>query len=136
MTPAPWVQWLAIAGGGALGALSRYGVSLLLARWLGPAFPFGTLAVNGVGSFVLGLVVALGPLAPGDDDLLGPTARALAGTGFCGAFTTFSTFSVETMRMPPGLAATNVGANLALSLVAASTGLALGRSLSAGLGGS
>jgi CrcB protein len=110
---------VAIAGGGAAGALARYGTTLALARWLGPAFPWGTLAVNGLGSFLLGALVALG-----EADRAGPTARALVGTGFCGAFTTFSTFSVETLRMPPTLAFANVAANLTVSLLAAALGYA------------
>jgi CrcB protein len=120
-------QLVAIAVGGAAGALARYWTTLLLVRWLGPAFPWGTLAVNGIGSFVLGVVVALGEL-----DRAGPTARALLGTGFCGAFTTFSTFSVETLRMPPPLAAVNVLANLAVSLLAAAAGFGLANTLRGG----
>jgi fluoride exporter len=125
VTPASEV--LAIGVGGAVGAVARYGTTLAMARWLGPAFPWGTLAVNGLGSFVLGAVVALGEL-----DRAGPTTRALLGTGFCGAFTTFSTFSVETLRMPPLLAATNVAGNLTVSLLAAAAGFGLVAALRGG----
>ena len=119
---------VAIAVGGALGALARYGTTLLLVWALGPSFPWGTLAVNGVGSFVLGGIVGLAEVDPAFPQ----TAKSLAGTGFCGAFTTFSTFSVETVRMSPPLAFANVAANVAVSLGAAACGFAVARALRAG----
>lgn len=77
----------AVAVGGALGAASRYGVGRLLADYPGP---YATLAVNALGSFALGLVVFGGA---------GSTAALLFGTGFCGAFTTFSSFGVQTVGL-------------------------------------
>lgn len=116
---------LAIAAGGAIGALARYGVTLLLAHRIGTSFPWGTLAVNGAGSLLLGLLVGLADADP----RLPPAAKALVGTGFCGAFTTFSTFSVETVRMPPSLALLNTAANLTISVAAAGVGLWAARAL-------
>ncbi|MFB6169263.1 MAG: CrcB family protein [Haloferacaceae archaeon] len=77
----------AVAVGGALGATSRFGVGRLLAAHPGR---YATLAVNVAGSFALGVVVFGG---------LDSTAALLFGTGFCGAFTTFSSFSVQTVDL-------------------------------------
>jgi CrcB protein len=86
---------LAIALGSALGGVARY----LFASWIqlrfGTTFPWGTLAVNLSGSFLLGLLAALALASTG----LSPEIRALLTTGFCGGYTTFSTFSAETVRL-------------------------------------
>lgn len=97
----------AVAGGGALGATARFGVGQLLAGYPGR---YATLAVNVLGSFALGWVVFGG---------LSGTLALLAGTGFCGAFTTFSSFSVQTVDLwRDGRRATSAGnavGNLALA---------------------
>ncbi len=87
---------LAVALGGAFGAMSRYLVSGWVARLTHEsAFPYGTLVVNVTGSFLLGLMMGLG----GEGRLLLPPAvRVVVGIGFLGAFTTFSTFSYETVE--------------------------------------
>lgn len=86
--------WTGIALGGALGALSRYYLNLFIQGRLGQgnwaAFPLGTLVINVVGSFLLGLVIALSARG-----LVSPELRLAFGTGFVGAFTTFSTFEWE-----------------------------------------
>lgn len=89
------LQILAIAGGGALGAVARFGVSNGVYRWLGRDFPWGTLAVNLLGSFVMGLLFVL--LL--ERALLPPEVRAAVLVGFLGAFTTFSTFALETLTL-------------------------------------
>lgn len=80
-----------VALGGALGAISRYVVSSWVASTMGHGFPWGTFAVNIVGSFLMGLIIELGALKLS----LGPDVRAVIITGFLGAFTTFSTFSLD-----------------------------------------
>ncbi len=79
--------------GGGLGAASRYGISLLAARIIGTSFPWGTLAVNLSGCFLIGLLLALADRTR----FLTPDMRLLIITGYLGALTTFSTFSLETV---------------------------------------
>ncbi len=78
--------------GGSMGALSRYGISLLSVRLFGTGFPWGTLLVNLGGCFMIGISFALADRSP----LMNPSARLLFITGFLGALTTFSTFGYET----------------------------------------
>ena len=87
-------KWLLVMLGGSLGAASRYGVSLLSARLLGPQFPYGTMLVNLAGCFLIGLLFALADRSR----LLTPDVRLLLITGYLGALTTFSTFSLETVN--------------------------------------
>jgi CrcB protein len=89
------LQLLAIAGGGALGALSRFWVSTGVYGLLGRDFPWGTFAVNVLGSFLMGLLTVL--LL--ERSLASPEMRSALLIGFLGAFTTFSTFSLETLSL-------------------------------------
>jgi fluoride exporter len=84
---------LLVMVGGSLGAASRYGISLLSVRLWGAHFPWGTLAVNLLGCFAIGLLIALADRSR----LLTPDVRLLLLTGYLGALTTFSTFSLETV---------------------------------------
>jgi len=103
--------------GGAVGAPLRYVTDLLVQSRHDSVFPWGTFAVNAVGSFVLGLVAG----AVSHSDL--PTwALTLLGTGFCGALTTFSTFGYETVRLVEEGSLLEGFLNCAVSL---SVGLAL-----------
>jgi len=116
----------AIGGGGALGTLARYGMErALVPDALG--FPWATLAVNVVGSFVLGVVVTLVVERwPGDRWL-----RPLVAVGFCGGFTTFSTFALEVDQRirhgQAGMALAYVVASSAAGIGAALAGTTLGR---------
>lgn len=87
-------QWLLVMVGGSLGAASRYGVGLLTARLWGANFPYGTLVVNLAGCFLIGLLFALADRSR----LLTPDVRLLLITGYLGALTTFSSFSLETVN--------------------------------------
>ncbi len=87
-------KWLLVMLGGSLGAASRYGVGLLTARLWGTGFPYGTLVVNMAGCFIIGLLFALADRSR----LLTPDVRLLLITGYLGALTTFSSFSVETVN--------------------------------------
>lgn len=84
------MNYVLIAIGGAAGSLLRYGCSRL---WNGPAFPFGTLVVNVVGSFLIGSLWAVFSKEADEQK------RLLLMTGFCGGFTTFSAFSFEGLQL-------------------------------------
>lgn len=121
------VVWIAVAG--ALGALSRYGVSTLANRWLGDRLAWGTLTVNILGSLLLGMLMHIGM----SSDLVPKPMRMALTVGFLGAFTTFSTFSYETFRYLQngafGTALINVVANVVPGLLAAWLGLVIGRAI-------
>lgn len=120
---------VAIAAGGAFGALGRHFVNVLALAWFGTAFPWGTLTVNIVGSFLMGVFVELSALAWSP----GPALRAMLTVGMLGAFTTFSTFSLETAllyeRGQLGLSALYVLSSVALSVAGLFAGLALIRAI-------
>lgn len=85
------LQILAVGIGGFFGAIARFGTSKLLHNYLGDAFPYGTLAVNLIGCFLIGLLLQLSTTKE-----FSPQLRLFLTTGFLGALTTFSTFSYET----------------------------------------
>jgi CrcB protein len=113
---------LLVAVFGAAGALSRYGIGVVAGTH---PFPWATLAINLVGSFLLGLVLAAGPTR------LDATWTTVLGTGFLGAFTTFSTFSSETQTMlrehRTSTAAVYVAASVVGGVAAAALGYLAGR---------
>ncbi len=119
---------LLVALGAAVGAPARYLTDVWVQSRRDAVLPLGTLAVNVVGSLVLG-VVAAASTAPGAPSWLLP----LVGTGLCGALTTFSTFGYETLRLIEDgswqEAAANVGLSLALSGLACFIGYAVGLAL-------
>jgi fluoride exporter len=82
--------WVMI--GGSIGALSRYGMTLFCTRLFGTSFPYGTLAVNLTGCFLIGLALGLA----GKGTVVTPAVRLFSVTGFLGALTTFSTYAWET----------------------------------------
>jgi len=123
------LQILAIAGGGALGALGRFWMSAGVYRLLGREFPWGTLAVNVLGSFLMGLLFVLFL----ERSLVSGEWRAAILVGVLGAFTTFSTFSIETLNLIGQAdylkAVGNVLVSVAACILACWAGLALGRQL-------
>lgn len=122
MTP---IIWLEVAIAGAIGAPARYLLDGFVQDRVSGDLPWGTFAVNISGSFLLGLVTGLGLHAQ-----LSDAATTALGTGFCGAFTTFSTFTFETSRLIESGdrrgAAINVAGSLAVGLIGAGLGLAIG----------
>jgi CrcB protein len=118
------ILWIGI--GGFLGANARYLLSVWCAERFGPSFPYGTFIINVSGSFVLGVIVGAA-----DVRSVSPLFRLAAAVGFLGAYTTFSTFTVETIRMAEGgsflLALANVVGSVAVGLTAALLGIVLGR---------
>jgi CrcB protein len=118
------VTLLLVFLGGIVGAPTRYLIDRLVQRLHDSVFPWGTLAINVSGSLVLGLLLGA------RDDLGLPAAMVtLLGTGFCGAFTTFSTFGFETVRLLEEGSVLEAGLNalgsLVLGLLAAAAGFAL-----------
>jgi CrcB protein len=113
---------IAVAAGGAVGSVSRYWVSIYFGRLFGTGFPWGTLFINVTASFVLG-VLAEGFALRWD---VSQTTRVLLVVGFCGGYSTFSTYSLEVLTL------VNRGAWIAASLYAVgSVVLSLGALLAA-----
>ncbi|MCX7835943.1 MAG: fluoride efflux transporter CrcB [bacterium] len=117
--------WVFIGGG--LGAILRYGMGGMVYRWLPPSFPFGTLLVNVMGSFWIGFIMVLAL----DRVYIPPQLRIFLTTGILSGFTTFSTFSYETVLMIREMeylqALANVVLNLIFCLVATYLGMVLGK---------
>jgi fluoride exporter len=120
---------LLVCVGGALGSGARYLISVVAIRWLGAEFPFGTLAVNLVGSFLIGLIqqLAFGAAIIPED------TRLFLTTGVMGGLTTYSAFSYETARLVQVGAWTEASLNVAITVVGCLllcfAGMALGRAL-------
>lgn len=123
----PAIRIAVVALAGAVGAIARWGTSKAAQALLGQAWPYGTIVVNVVGCFVFGLVIEMLRHAPSAED----TRRLFWLTGFCGAYTTFSTFAFDVVELETsrGLtyAALNVGLHLVLGFAALLVGMALGR---------
>lgn len=118
---------LAVAAGGAIGAMSRYGVGIMAVRYIGHGFPWGTLIVNILGSFLMGLVIRFLASHLGETMEL----RAFLTTGVLGGFTTFSAFSLDfatlVERGDHGAAFAYVALSVLVSLLAVFVGLYAGR---------
>ena len=117
--------YLAVGAGGLIGAPSRYLLDRAVTQRSRSELPWGTFVINITGSLLLGLLTGLSLKGNLPD-----TIKALVGTGFCGAYTTFSTFSFETVALVEDgrfvQAAANVVMSVALGLGAAAAGIGLG----------
>ncbi len=116
-----------VALGGALGAVARYAVSLLIARFWSFDFPLATFLINVTGSFILGFFATLAA----ERTALDPLWRLFVATGFVGAYTTFSTFEYETQRLTESgalaLAVANVAGSVLAGFIAVQLGVMLAR---------
>lgn len=118
-----------VAVGSALGGVTRFLLGAFVQQRAGTSFPIGTLIINITGSFLLGFLLryALGTTS------VSPDVRGFLTTGFCGGYTTFSTFTYDTMMLLEdrelGRAALYVGASVIVALVGAYLGITLGREL-------
>ena len=123
------IKLLWIALGGALGALARHGTGAFCERLVGADLPWGTFAVNALGSLLLGMLVEGFARNEGVD----PGLQVMLTTGFLGAFTTFSTYSVQSVRLVErgdyGWAAANIIGNVVVGLCLAALGIAMARRL-------
>lgn len=115
-----WTHILAVAVGGAAGSVARFLVAKGSESYLGAAFPYATLIVNVVGSFILGFITQLAVNQVGSVPTM---IKLMIGVGFCGAFTTFSTFAVETVTEPMSIGMLNLFLNNAMSIGAAAIGI-------------
>lgn len=131
------VTYLWIALGSALGGMARYACSNLAVAWFGPSFPWGTLIINVLGSFVIAFFATItGPdgqlLVPGD-------VRQFVVIGICGGYTTFSSFSLQTLTLAQDgemvLAGLNIGASVGLCLLAVWLGYAAAAAINSVKGG-
>ena len=105
--------WIAI--GSAIGGVGRYWCSGIVARLIGETFPFGTLFVNVLGSFVIGFFATL--TGPDGRIFASSSARQFVMIGLCGGFTTFSAFSLQTLNLMNEGEWLAVGANVVLSVI-------------------
>ena len=101
--------------GGGLGAALRHGINLLSARTLGTEFPYGTLIINVTGSLVIGIFAAL--TGPDGRVFASSTVRQFVMIGICGGYTTFSSFSLQTLNLVNDGEWFRAGANIVLSVL-------------------
>jgi len=123
--------WVAV--GGAIGTAGRYWLSGVVARLIGETFPWGTLIINVTGSFIIGFFATLS--GPDGRVFVGSTARQFVMIGICGGYTTFSSFSLQTLNlMNDGewlYAGANITGSVVLCLLAVWAGYMLALSLNA-----
>src|SRR5437764_7955121 len=123
--------WIAI--GSALGGMARYACSRAVALRYGETFPWGTLTVNVVGSIVIGFVAALA--APESRVMISPNARQFIMVGLCGGFTTFSSFSLQTLELIRNRDFGEALGNVLLSVAACMAAVAIGYIAGTSVGG-
>ena len=109
------MPYVLIGLGGALGSMARFWLSGLIAAQYGESFPWGTLAINVTGSFVIGFFATL--TGPDGRFLAGPENRLFVMTGLCGGFTTFSAFSLQTLNLAREGAWLRAGGNVTASVI-------------------
>jgi CrcB protein len=111
------LRYLIVFVGAGFGGGFRYWLSAFVQKYFPPYFPFGTLTVNLIGSFILGLMI----FGLDEKGLISPSVKLFIGIGFCGGFTTFSTFSFETFNLIRNaeflFACLNILANVLLTLI-------------------
>jgi len=121
------MKFLVIGFGGFFGAILRYSVSKVATIYFGNTIPYGTLIVNGLGSFLLAFLYTISI----EKSAISENMRFFIGVGFMGAFTTFSTFSVETLNLFEDgaymLSSLNVILNVGISIFAAFLGMYLAK---------
>jgi CrcB protein len=120
---------VAVTLGSALGGMARYGLSGVVARSFGETFPWGTLVVNVLGSFLIGAFATV--TSPDGRVLVSPVTRQFWIIGVFGGFTTFSAFSLQTLRLAQDGEWMRAGGNAVLSVVLCLVGVWLGAALGA-----
>jgi CrcB protein len=125
------VTYFWIAVGSALGGMGRYWCSVVVTRWLGETFPWGTILVNILGCFIIGFFATL--TGPDGRILVGTTARQFVMIGICGGYTTFSAFSLQTLYLMNDGEWLYAGGNIAISVVACMVAVWAGHALALSL---
>ncbi len=121
--------WVAI--GGLIGTVARFGLSSAVALWFGELFPWGTLIINVTGSFAIGFFATL--TDPQGTLLVRPEMRSFFMIGFCGGYTTFSSFSLQTLRLAQDGQWFAAGMNIVASNVGCLFAVWLGHACAMGL---
>ena len=116
------MRLLLICLGGALGTAARYGLSTWCRSTLGAGFPYGTLAVNVIGSYLLSMIMYIGM----NTELISPATRVVLGVGVMGGFTTYSSFNYETVQLLEERTFLLAGANLLATVLGCMTAGFLG----------
>lgn len=123
------IKWLYLAIGSVAGGFSRYGLGSAIHEWLGFHFPYGTLVINLTGCLAIGFLNGLADTKT----WVGPNERILLMTGFCGAYTTFSSFILESSSlMRRGdliLAAVNIGVSVVVGFLLFRVGSVMGKAV-------
>lgn len=123
--------WIAL--GSALGGMGRYAISREVVLRVGETFPWGTLVVNVTGSFIIGLLAAIS--GPDSRFLVSPNARNFLLVGICGGYTTFSSFSLQTLELIRNRDFGEAFGNILLSVGACIAAVAIGFILGTGISG-
>jgi len=121
------LNYLWVGIGGALGSIARFWASGFVARHFGETFPYGTLVVNVTGSFLIGFFATL--TAPDGRWLVSPGGRIFFMVGICGGYTTFSSFSLQTLNLARDGEWLHAGANAVLSFTCCMIAVWLGHFL-------
>jgi len=127
------ITYLWVALGGALGSVARYWMTNAVALLTGPRFPWGTILINVIGSFIIGLVAFM--TTPVGRVPISFDIRAFILVGVCGGYTTFSAFSLQTLELARTGHWLQAGANIVLSVVLCLLAVWAGFAAGAGLGG-
>jgi CrcB protein len=122
-----WLTYLLVALGGALGSMARFWVGGVVGARFGETFPWGTILINITGSFVIGVIFSL--TDTGGRWLAPPNTRVFLMTGICGGYTTFSSFSLQTLTLAQRGEWFKAGANCVLSLALCLVAVWLGSAL-------
>jgi CrcB protein len=112
--------------GGGLGSLARFGLARITTNYFPPSFPYGTLAVNAASCFILGMILGISM----DKYLVSPNLKLFVAVGFCGGFSTFSTFTNDIFELIRAGQFVYAGLNIALSLLICLVTLVGGMALS------
>ncbi len=118
------LSYVLVFVGGGCGSVARFLCSGFFARQFGEAFPWGTLFVNVIGCFVVGVLAGLA--VPEGRWMISPSVRQFLVIGFCGGYTTFSSFSLQSLTLAQGGEWSHVAANIILSIVCCFIGVWLG----------